>query len=189
MMTLEEALSGKEIPPDIRRNLVLLDLEYWGFDDAWHCGQMVVQRELKEDVQAIFDEIAMAHFPIQKMVPVVAYDWSDDASMADNNSSNFNYRLALGKPKLSYHAYGRAIDINPLQNPYVKGDLVLPLGAVYNPDVRGTLVGDGPVVAAFEKRGWTWGGRWETLSDWHHFEKVDAEIEAAALRLTGALQS
>lgn len=180
MMTLEEALAGKEMPIEIRQNLVLLDLEYWGFDQAWHCGQLIVQRELEKDVLAIFEEIALSRFPIAKMVPVVAYDWSDDASMADNNSSGFNYRLALGKPKLSYHAYGRAIDINPVQNPYVKADLVLPPDAVYNPDARGTLVADGPVVAAFEKRGWTWGGRWDALSDWHHLEKADAQIEAAA---------
>lgn len=91
--------------------------------------------------------------------------------MADNNSSAFNYRTAVGKTNLSRHAFGRAIDINPVQNPYVKGGLVLPPGAVYDTGVRGTLLPDGVVVQAFEKRGWTWGGRWTTLKDWHHFEK------------------
>ncbi|MDF2441332.1 MAG: hypothetical protein JWN98_2316 [Abditibacteriota bacterium] len=184
MMTLEEALAGKEMPLEIRQNQALLDLPYWGFDGEMHQGQLVIQRELAAEVQAIFAEIAQLRFPIAKMVPVVAYAWSDDDSMADNNSSAFNYRFAQGKPKLSYHAYGRAIDINPVQNPYIKGELVLPPGAVYNPEARGTLLGDGPVVAVFEKRGWTWGGRWQRLSDWHHFEKADAQIEALAAQAT-----
>ena len=164
-MTLQEALDGKEIPPDIRDSLVLLDLEYFGFDQACH---------LAADVRAIFEEIASARFPIAQMLPVVAFDWSDDASMAANNSSAFNYRLAVGKAKLSQHAYGRAIDINPVQNPYIKGVLILPPHGVYNPAVPGTLLPEGPVVTAFEKRGWTWGGRWTTLKDWHHFEKPAA---------------
>lgn len=170
-MTLEEALAGKEIPGDIRETLVLLDLEYSSFDGGLQLGQMVVYRELASEVREIFQEVAAASFPIEKMLPVSTFDWSDDASMAANNSSAFNYRLAVGKAKLSQHAYGRAIDINPLQNPYINGDLILPPDGVYNPDVSGTLLADGPVVAAFERRGWTWGGRWTTLKDWHHFEK------------------
>jgi hypothetical protein len=170
-MTLKEALAGKEIPSDIRDNLALLDLEYFDFDGVPHIGQMVVHQALAAEVREIFEEIAAARFPLTQMQPVVAFDWSDDASMAANNSSAFNYRLAVGKAKLSQHAYGRAIDINPVQNPYIKGDLILPPHGVYNPSVPGTLLPEGPVVAAFEKRGWTWGGRWTTLKDWHHFEK------------------
>lgn len=171
MMTLEHALTGQQIPPAIRATLVLLDLDFWGFDDAQHTGQMVVHRDLAAEVREIFAEIARARFPIEQMVPVSAFGWSDDASMAANNSSAFNYRLAVGQPWLSQHAYGRAIDINPRQNPYLKGDLVLPAGAVYDPDARGTLVSSGAVVRAFERRGWDWGGHWTTLKDWHHFEK------------------
>ena len=170
-MTLAEALAGKEIPADIRETQVLLDLEYSGFDGVLRPGQMIVHRDLEIEVREIFADIAAARFPIEKMLPVVVFDWSDDASMAANNSSAFNYRLAVGKSKLSLHAYGRAIDINPLQNPYIKDDLILPPAGVYNPGVPGTLLADGPVVKAFEKRGWTWGGRWTSLKDWHHFEK------------------
>jgi len=173
-MTLEEALAGKEIPTDIRREQVLLDLEYIGFDGAHHVGQMVVHHDLTAEVRAIFADILAAQFPIAQMRPVVAFDWSDDASMAANNASAFNYRLAVGKAKLSQHAYGRAVDINPVQNPYIKGDLILPPSGVYDPTVAGTLLPEGPVVAAFEQRGWTWGGRWTTLKDWHHFEKPAA---------------
>jgi peptidoglycan LD-endopeptidase CwlK len=170
-MTLEEALAGKEIPLAIRRELALLDIPHWGFDAAWHMGQMVVHRRLADEVREIFQEIAAARFSLAEMVPVAVYGWSDEVSMERNNSSAFNYRLAVGKTILSQHAYGRAIDLNPVQNPYVKGELVLPPGAVYDAAAPGTVTADGPVVAAFEKRGWTWGGRWTTLKDWQHFEK------------------
>jgi peptidoglycan L-alanyl-D-glutamate endopeptidase CwlK len=169
--TLDSALLGKEIPLEIREALVLLNIPYRGFDDQLHTGQLIVHHTLANEVTAIFEEIARAGFPIEKMVPVVCYDWSDDASMADNNSSGFNYRCAVGKTQLSQHAYGRAIDVNPLQNPYVKGDQVLPPGADYDSLVVGTLLEQGPVVVAFERHGWTWGGRWTTLKDWQHFEK------------------
>ena len=170
-MNLETALGPQEIPPEIREILVLLNLEYSGFDGKLQIGQLIVHRQLEEEVRAIFREISAAQFPIEKMQPVSVYDYSDDASMADNNSSAFNYRRAVGKSQLSQHAFGRAIDINPLQNPYVKGDLILPPNGIYNPNARGTLREDGAVVQAFEKRGWIWGGRWTSLKDWHHFEK------------------
>jgi hypothetical protein len=170
-MTLQEALSGKEIPEEIRALQTLVEVEHWGFDQQWHRGALVVHRELADEVAAIFAEIAAARFPIEKVLPVAHYHWSDDLSMADNNSSAFNYRLAVGKPNLSQHSWGRAIDINPRLNPYLRGELVLPPGAIYDPQVPGTLLENGPVVRAFESRGWTWGGRWTTLKDWHHFEK------------------
>jgi hypothetical protein len=91
--------------------------------------------------------------------------------MEDNNSSAFNYRNIVGGENLSQHAYGRAIDINPRQNPYIKGDIILPQNAVYATDVPGTIISDGPVVEAFVKHGWDWGGNWQRLKDWQHFEK------------------
>jgi hypothetical protein len=170
-LTLEQALSGKEIPLRIKENLVLIDVEYWSFDECERAGQLVIHRELAAEVQAIFTEIKAAHFPIEKIIPVSAYDWSDDASMEDNNSSAFNYRNIVGGENLSQHAYGRAIDINPRQNPYVKGDIILPPNAVYSPDVPGTIIFGDVVVEAFVKRGWDWGGNWQRLKDWQHFEK------------------
>jgi hypothetical protein len=170
-MNLEEALRGKDIPLEIRELQTLVEVEHWGFDAQWHRGILVVHRELAAEVSAIFAELALARFPIEKVRPVSHYDWSDDLSMADNNSSAFNYRLAVGKPKMSQHSWGRAVDINPRLNPYLRDDLVLPPDATYDPQVPGTIVEDGPVVHAFESRGWTWGGRWTNLKDYHHFEK------------------
>lgn len=70
------------------------------------------------------------------------------------------------------HSYGFALDINPLQNPYIKGAVVLPKGAVYDPAVPGTLTGTCAVVKTFKRLGWTWGGEWKSLKDYQHFEKV-----------------
>lgn len=170
-MNLEQALAGKEIPHHIKETLVLIDVEYWSFDECECTGQLVIHWELAAEVEAIFMEIKAARFPIEKIIPVSAYGWSDDASMEDNNSSAFNYRNIVGGENLSQHAYGRAIDINPRLNPYVKGGVILPPNAVYSPDVPGTVISEGPVVEAFLKRGWDWGGNWERLKDWQHFEK------------------
>ncbi len=92
--------------------------------------------------------------------------------MAANNTSGFNYRHVPGHNSLSNHAFGRAIDINPVQNPYMQNGLATPPGAVYRPGQPGTIT-DGPIVQAFERRGWHWGGRWRFQTDWQHFDKSD----------------
>lgn len=168
-----EALTGIEIPPHIERSLALVTLRYWSFDGLEHEGQLVLRVDLEPEVREIFAVIYATRFPLEKMIPVVHYGWSDDLSMADNNSSAFNYRRAVGRRKWSNHAYGRAIDLNPRQNPYAKGAVVMPTGATYNPSAPGTLVDGGPVVAAFLRHGWQWGGHWTRLLDWHHFEKPE----------------
>ncbi len=112
------------------------------------------------------------NFPIEKVVPIVAYGWDDETSMRDNNTSAFNYRFVQGTEILSNHSYGRAIDINPLFNPYVKGSVVQPHGATYSPARSGTIVDKDSVVLLFEGVGWTWGGHWQNLKDYQHFERT-----------------
>ena len=170
-MTLEQALQGSPAPPEILATQTLIDLPYLDFGGEIQTGFLVAHRDLESEIRAIFAEILAAHFPIFQLRPTREFDWDDDLSMAQNNSSAFNYRLKLGKPTLSHHATGRAIDINPVQNPYIKAELVLPPGARYQPEIRGTMLENGPVVAAFEKRGWEWGGRWQKIHDYHHFQK------------------
>lgn len=172
-MTLEEALLGQDIPQDVVENLVIVDIEYWSFDGREHKGQLVVRGDLADEVKTIFREIMGAHFPIEKIIPVVKYAWSDADSMADNNSSAFNYRKIQDGQELSKHAFGLAIDINPRLNPYVKNGVALPPGARYSPEVPGTITSGGIVVGAFRKRGWEWGGDWSRLKDWQHFEKAN----------------
>jgi hypothetical protein len=171
MMTFEQAISGREDEAQ-RFDIVLLDVRFWSFAGAQDEGQVLVARELGPEVHDIFEEMLAARFPLQSVIPVVAFSWSDDASMTANNSSGFNPRLIAGGSRPSHHSTGRAIDINPVLNPYIKGEIVLPPSATYNYQRPGTLTPDSIPVRAFEARGWTWGGRWQTRLDYHHFEKT-----------------
>ncbi len=173
-MTLEKALQNSPAPPKILAAQTLIDLEYLDFDGQIQIGYLVAHRELEPEIRQIFTEILVARFPIFQMRPVCEFNWSDDVSMMQNNCSAFNYRRKLGKTALSFHATGRAIDINPRQNPYIKAGLILPPGALYETEKPGTMTENSPVVAVFESRGWVWGGRWTKLLDYHHFQKPTA---------------
>jgi peptidoglycan LD-endopeptidase CwlK len=169
-MTFEEALHGKEIPQEIRDTVTLVTVPYFSFRDTVEEGQFVVHRELASEVEEIFKTLREMHFPIHHMTPVAAYGWSDDVSMAANNTSAFNYRTIAGTTRLSHHATGRAIDINPVQNPYVGvNGSVAPLGATYDLSQQGTVTED--IVNVFKSYGWEWGGDWSDRKDWQHFQK------------------
>jgi hypothetical protein len=164
---------GCPVGPD---QLSVLRLGYWGFDDRPHVGTMVVHRSVTDDVVKIFGILYRERFPIRRMQPVDAYGGSDDASMADDNTSAFNcrYAVAPGTPHWSAHAYGQAVDVNTVENPYVLGTRVLPpAGAayldrsVYRP---GMAVPGGALVRAFAAAGWKWGGQWST-PDYQHFSR------------------
>lgn len=169
-MTLDEALAGKEIPKDISDKLTLIAVPFLSFESEVCEGELVVHADLAEEVKEIFNTLFEKRFPIERMVPVVMYGWDDDASMAANNSSAFNYRFIAGTDRLSNHSFGRAIDINPFQNPYTQRDgKVVPDGAQYDPTQPGTVTED--IAAVFKSRGWQWGGDWQDRKDWQHFEK------------------
>lgn len=173
-MEWAEAVAGSAAPPEILERLCLIDIRYRGFDGRLHAGQLVVCRELGEEVRDLFGLMERLRFPVGRAVPVARYGWSDEASMAADNASAFNYRCIAGTDRLSRHAAGRAIDINPLRNPVVYPDgRIAPAGARYRPGEPGTFTGDSPVVRAFGERGWRWGGHFTHLSDYHHFEKPE----------------
>ena len=140
---------------------------------------MVIDARLVEDIREVFRVALENKFPITSVIPISSDrffkdgKWNeDDQSMLSNNTSAFNYRMVTGGKTLSKHAYGFAIDINPVQNPYIKGSIVLPPDAVYDTAKPGTLTYNCPVVKTFIRLGWTWGGSWESLKDYQHFEKV-----------------
>lgn len=169
-MSLDEALAGKEIPIEIRNNLTIIRVPFFSFEGKVEEGQLVIHKELAEEVLNIFEKLKQMRFPIKQIVPVVAYAWDDDASMAANNSSAFNYRTIYGTNRLSNHSYGRAIDINPVQNPFVRNDgEVTPNGARYDTTTPGTV--DDKIADVFKLFGWSWGGDWSDRKDWQHFEK------------------
>lgn len=169
--TFEEALKGIEIPNSISKQLTLISVEYYSFDDRLHKGQLVVNKKAAKDIEEIFNFIKESKFPIAKVIPAVKFNWDDDASMNDNNTVAFNYRKVKGSKVLSAHSYGMAIDINPLQNPHIKGKVIQPAKGKYNVNVSGTIIRDSKLVKEFVKRGWQWGGRWKSSKDYQHFEK------------------
>lgn len=182
-MTEAEAFDGlaADCPKEIRDRQVVVTVTYLGFDGKHHRGQLVVDKDLAADVGEVFQVALAAGFPVQSVIPISHPKfrsngaWSDDLSMAANNTSGFNYRKATRLATLSNHAYGRAIDLNPFTNPYVKGSLILPQGAKRDTALPGALTADHPVTKAFLARGWSWGGNWQDPKDYQHFEKVAAE--------------
>jgi hypothetical protein len=177
-ITLSEALR-KYAPPKMKNRQRIVDVLYYSFDGKIHQGQLVIDRRLINDIQRVFQVALEARFPINSVIPISherfqkngVYN-SDGQSMLANNTSAFNYRRVTGGKSLSMHSYGFAIDINPVQNPYIKRRKVLPAGAVYNPAKPGTLTRNCPVVKTFISLGWDWGGNWRSLKDYQHFEKV-----------------
>lgn len=171
-MSFAEAIAGTKAPEGLIRELCLLDVRYYSFDGKLHQGQLVVHQSVRREVEEIFELIRQERFPVAKVIPIVQYGWSDDSSMADNNTSSFNYRRVAGTRRLSRHASGHAVDINPRQNPVMyRNGRISPAGAVYQPQAAGTLSADSAVVRAFENRGWRWGGLFRTMKDLHHFQK------------------
>lgn len=172
-LDLEDAISGLHIPDDIRKKLCIVNVYYFGYDSLVHRGQIITDDELKKEVTEIFNELFRKKFPINKIVPIVKYNWSDKLSMEDNNTSCFNYRNIQGTTKLSDHSYGRAVDINPLQNPYInyKTKNRSPENATYNKNHKGTIMKDSEIVLVFKKYGWKWGGDWRYTKDYQHFYK------------------
>lgn len=174
-MTFREAIDGTRAPAEVVGDLCLLDVRYYSFDGMLHQGQLVVHNDVRADVEEIFRLIERSRFPVNKAVPIVAYGWSDDASMADNNTSAFNYRTVAGTKRLSRHACGLAVDINPVRNPVVYNNgRISPHGAVYRPGDPGVLTADNPVVEEFIRRGWQWGAKFKSMKDYHHFDRIMA---------------
>jgi hypothetical protein len=156
-------------------DLRLVVLTHRGFDGRLHRGELVVHRSVVGDLRTVFEALYEDDFPLQRVIRVDRYGGDDDRSMAANNTHAFNCRTITGGSRWSEHAYGTAIDLNPIQNPYVRNDTVLPEeGREYRDrsDVRaGMIVEGGVVVEAFDAVGWDWGGRWQTLKDHQHFER------------------
>jgi hypothetical protein len=150
-----------------------LTVSHWGFDGVVHTGVLIAAAESVDVLRDVFRVAFEVEFPLERVEPVYRYGGDDDRSMAANNTSAFNCRAVTGGTSWSQHTYGDAIDINPVQNPYVRGARVLPpKGSTYldrDPMVPGLLTADSPVTRAFVERGWGWGGTWSSSKDYQHF--------------------
>jgi hypothetical protein len=162
--------SGCPLGPESLREVAA---SYWGFDGVVRSGRLVVHVDHAANVVAILRALYDQRFPIQRMVPIDAYGGDDTASMNDNNTSAFNCRAVTGGTSWSEHSYGWAIDVNPVQNPYVKGSNVQPeAGKAYtdrSTAAPGKIRANDAVVRAFAARGWKWGGSWSSPKDYQHF--------------------
>jgi len=167
--------SWKEGCPVKIDNLRYLEVTYWGFDDKPHIGELIVNEKIADEVKDIFNELYFGKYPIDKIKLIDDYNANDDEAMLDNNTSAFCYRVKPNSAELSVHSFGMSIDINPVQNPYIKGSVILPsIGHDFLDRTsikKGMIAKDDLCYKAFTSRGWTWGGDWKTLKDYQHFEK------------------
>ncbi|RUR10330.1 M15 family peptidase [Legionella septentrionalis] len=156
--------------------LSYIKMRYWGFDNKPHMGEMIVNKSLATEITKLFKFLYEHKFPIERMELMHQFKGDDDASMLANNTSAFNCRALTGLPGMySQHSYGRAIDINPRINPYVKGKIILPLNGTKFIDRQETYPGKitsiSLVYTIFKQHGWDWGGDWYDVQDYQHFEK------------------
>ncbi|WP_344933121.1 M15 family metallopeptidase [Sphaerisporangium flaviroseum] len=151
-------------------------MTYWGFDKKPHTGELIVNRAVTGDVTAVFRQLYDWRFPIARMEPIDVYKGSDFDSIEADNTSAFNCRRTTGGSSWSKHSYGRAIDIDPRENPWVEPD-----GSVAHENAKrfaerplrkpGVINPDDRVVRLFEKYGWEWGGYFNGAKDYQHFAK------------------
>jgi hypothetical protein len=158
--------------------LRLVHLRYVSFDGQSRVGTMVVNASVVPAVVRVFATLYAKRFPIHLMVPESKFQGKDPASMAADNTSGFNcrYAVATGPKQWSVHAYGEAIDVNPVQNPYVFNGVAQPVAGkayVNRSDVRSGMAEPGGVLNdAFASVGWFWGGRWSASPDYQHFSST-----------------
>jgi hypothetical protein len=180
--------SVERIGPELRARLVswrpgcpvplsqlrLVTLVHVGFDGRTRPGQLIVHADAADAIVSVFRRLYDARFPIRRVRLVDAYGASDFRSIEADNTSAFNCRAVAGTSRWSQHAYGRAIDVNPIENPYVAAD-----GTTSHTASRpyldrsrrrpGMAYEGGILVRAFDAVGWGWGGRWSGAKDYQHF--------------------
>ncbi len=175
-----QGVSYHEGAPVEIEDLRVVHVQYVDFEGAEHSGELMVHERVADEVLSIFKELYDKGYPIARMNRIEKYGGDDAASMNADNTSAFNHRQVAGSDKLSLHAYGLAIDINPVENPYITNEGVEPLeGEGYvdrTLNVKGLIKKGDTCYEAFIKRGWQWGGEWKSIKDYQHFQKKYSEI-------------
>ena len=163
-------------PTQLRR----LRFTYWGFDRRAHSGAVIARDAAMPDLVRVFRRLYASRFPLRRVRPIDAYGGNDERSLAADNTAAFNCRYVVGPGprRWSTHAYGLAIDVNPVENPYLERGRVHPrAGAAYldRTTMRpGMAFPSGVLVRAFAAVGWRWGGRWAGSPDYQHFSATGA---------------
>lgn len=158
------------IPDIIKHKITQIKVKYINFNGIVSEGIIECNIDVKNDLINIFDELLVLKFPICQINPISKFNNNDIDSVKGNNTSCFNYRYVIGTDKISDHATGNAIDINPMQNPWVHTSAHKIPGREYNTNNKGTITSE--VVTIFSKYGWQWGGNWRN-PDYQHFFKED----------------
>lgn len=173
--------SYRENPWIAREDLQYLLVGHYGFDGRPRQGELIVNGRIAGELLEIFGKLYEYRYPIEKMRLVDVYGGDDYASMADNNTSAFNYRLIAGTNRLSRHSLGLAIDINPRFNPYIRPDgqggwITEPAGSEEYADRSRPfpykLEETDVCCRLFLEYGYVWGGHWTTVKDYQHFQKI-----------------
>lgn len=157
--------------------LRVLHVSHWDFGGDRRRGELVVHERYARGMVAVMRRLYAQRFAIRRMELIDRYDADDHRSMGADNTSAFNCRFVNGTSRWSMHAYGKAIDINPRENPYVSGSFVSPPeGAPYadrSPKRKGMIYRKGPVVRSMRRIvGWEWGGAWSGTRDYQHFSET-----------------
>lgn len=174
---------GKSFPEDcklMKEELVYMKVKHYGFDGEMHVGELVVNKKIASDVEQVFTGLLELKYPIEKIRLIDEYDANDENSMSDNNTSTFCYRTIAGKDKLSKHALGLAIDINPLYNPCITfnkdGSIKKVEPEAGRPYIERDasdprrITKDSEIYKIFTENGFIWGGDWGNPKDYQHFE-------------------
>ena len=175
---VEARMRGVSYPDDAEiplSDLRYLRLTYVDFDGKEQVGEMVCNKAVADDLLAIFRALYEARYPIRSIRLIDDFGGDDEASMAADNTSCFNFRRKTGMRELSKHALGLAVDVNPFENPYVRPSRVRPAGA----DAYADRTKDFPhkidkndlCYRLFREHGFSWGGAWRSVRDYQHFEK------------------
>jgi len=171
---------NKSCPVSLQ-DLRYLRLRYRDFQGKTQMGEMIVHKTLAFEVGQIFSALYENAYPIRKIQLVLEYQANDWKSIEAGNTSAFNCRRATGSQKWSKHAYGKAIDLNPIENPYISGTGYIAHKASLKYKIRAhdnklfankaMLLANDKTVEIFKKYGWKWGGDWKKVKDYQHFSK------------------
>jgi poly-gamma-glutamate synthesis protein (capsule biosynthesis protein) len=169
--------SYKSYCPIKLKDLRYIKLTYWGFDNKEHTGELIVNKSISKDIVSIFKQLHKIKYPIHKMELVSKYKANDFASIEADNTSTFNCRYVDGTTKWSNHTYGKAIDINPIENPYVSksGHTSHKKSYPYikrdHTKSKAVMLKSDYIVKLFKAHGFRWGGDWRCCKDYQHFDK------------------
>jgi hypothetical protein len=182
--SIYKRISGITLPEKAEvspSDLKYLTVKHIGFDGEVHDGELICASSVAKELLEIFEELFESGYRIEKIRLADEYGGDDDKIMADNNSSCFNYRCVANTDTVSMHGYGKAVDINPLYNPYIQDGVVMPANAApfadRTADFEHKITHEDVCYKIFRAHGWLWGGDWMNDVDYQHFFKPSSRMQ------------